>query len=57
MPAAFVLALPQGRLLADNSLSVAVISADNRLVGDALFQYDANRPDLTRPEENTLFRQ
>ena len=57
VPAAFVLALPQGRLLADNSLSVAVISADNRLVGDASFQYDAKRSDLARPEENTVFRQ
>ena len=56
-PPAFVLALPNGRLLADNSLSVAVMSADNRLVGDASFQYDPQRSDLARPEENNVFAQ
>jgi hypothetical protein len=56
-PAAFVLALAEGRLLADNALSVAVISADNRLVGDASFQYDPRRSDLARPEENNVFAQ
>lgn len=56
-PAAFVLALAGGRLLADNSLSVAVISADNHLVGDASFQYDPRRSDLARPEENNVFAQ
>jgi capsular polysaccharide biosynthesis protein len=57
VPPAFVLALTQGRLLADNHLSVATISADNRLVGDASFQYDAQRSDLARPEENNVFAQ
>ncbi|RYU74631.1 glycosyltransferase family 61 protein [Hymenobacter persicinus] len=55
-PAAFVLTLAQGRLLADNSLSVAVISADNHLVGDASFQYDGKRSDLARPEDNNVFQ-
>lgn len=57
VPAAFVLALAGGRLLADNALSVAVISPDNRLVGDASFQYDPLRADLARPEENNVFAQ
>ncbi len=57
VPPAFVLALAQGRLLADNHLSVATIAADNRLVGDASFQYDAQRSDLARPEENNVFAQ
>jgi hypothetical protein len=56
-PAAFVLSLVEGRLLADNSLSVAVISPDNRLVGDASFQYDPLRSDLARPEDNNVFAQ
>ena len=56
LPPAFVVCLPQGRILADNSLSVAVISADNRLVGDVSFQYDAHRADLARPEANNVFR-
>ncbi|WP_226174530.1 glycosyltransferase family 61 protein [Hymenobacter lucidus] len=56
-PAAFVLTLEQGRLLADNTLSVAVLSADNKLVGDASFQYDVARADLARPEDNTIFGQ
>ena len=57
VPAAFVLALAGGRLLADNSLSVAIISPDNHLVGDASFQYDPVRSDLARPEENNVFAQ
>jgi hypothetical protein len=56
-PPAFVLALAGGRLLADNHLSVAVMSADNRLVGDASFQYDPVRSDLARPEDNNVFVQ
>ena len=54
-PPAFVLALAHGRLLADNSLSVAVLSADNRLVGDVSFQYNPQRSDLARPEDNNVF--
>ncbi|SHJ59458.1 Protein of unknown function [Hymenobacter daecheongensis DSM 21074] len=55
-PAAFVLTLDRGRLLADNSQSVAIMAADNRLVGDASFQYDGQRADLARPEANNVFR-
>ncbi|TGE25103.1 glycosyltransferase family 61 protein [Hymenobacter aquaticus] len=54
--ASFLLALEHGRLLADNSQSVAVISADNQLVGDVSFQYDARQSDVTRPEHNNVFR-
>ncbi|MCB2378022.1 glycosyltransferase family 61 protein [Hymenobacter sp. BT635] len=54
--AAFLLCLEHGRLLADNSQSVAVISADNRLVGDVSFQYDARYSNVTQPEHNNVFR-
>ncbi|TGE14048.1 glycosyltransferase family 61 protein [Hymenobacter elongatus] len=55
-PAAFVLTLEHGRLLADNNQSVAIISADNKLVGDVSFQYDGRRSDLARPEDNNVFQ-
>ncbi|UPL50269.1 glycosyltransferase family 61 protein [Hymenobacter sublimis] len=57
VPAAFVVELIDGRVYADNFNSVAVIAADNRLVGDVSFQYDGARWDLTPPEENNIFRQ
>ncbi|MBX0290434.1 glycosyltransferase family 61 protein [Hymenobacter sp. HSC-4F20] len=57
VPAAFVVELIDGRVYADNFNSVAVIAADNRLVGDVSFQYDGARWDLTPPESNNIFRQ
>ncbi|RTQ48960.1 glycosyltransferase family 61 protein [Hymenobacter gummosus] len=57
VPAAFVLELQQGRLYADNNDSVAVIAADDRLVGDASFQYTNKTWETIRPEDNNIFRQ
>lgn len=57
VPAAFVLELRQGRVYADNNDSVAVISADNKLVGDASFQYTNKTWDTIQPEDNNIFRQ
>ncbi|AYA36883.1 glycosyltransferase family 61 protein [Hymenobacter oligotrophus] len=56
LPAAFVLTLRNGRVYADNPNSVAIISADNRLVGDVSFQY-GNSWNLAQPEHNNIFRQ
>ncbi|GAA3995340.1 glycosyltransferase family 61 protein [Hymenobacter fastidiosus] len=53
----FVLSLENGRLYADNLNSVAIITADNRLVGDASFQFTSTKWDLVRPEDNNIFRQ
>ncbi|KAA9339253.1 glycosyltransferase family 61 protein [Hymenobacter busanensis] len=57
VPAAFVLELRQGRVYADNNDSVAVIAADNKLVGDASFQYTNKTWDTIRPEDNNIFQQ
>jgi capsular polysaccharide biosynthesis protein len=57
VPPAFVLALTPGRLYADNNDSVAVMSADNYLVGDASFQYTNKTWETIRPEDNNIFRQ
>ncbi|OON66059.1 glycosyltransferase family 61 protein [Hymenobacter sp. CRA2] len=57
VPAAFVVELRQGRVYADNLNSVAVISADNRLVGDASFQYSSAEWNSTPPEANNIFQQ
>jgi capsular polysaccharide biosynthesis protein len=57
VPAAFVLELRGGRLYADNNDSVAVIAADDHLVGDASFQYTNKTWETIRPEDNNIFRQ
>ena len=57
MPEAFVVALPYGRLYADNWDSVAVMAADNKLVGDVSFQHARRGWALTSPAENNIFAQ
>ncbi|RSK48985.1 glycosyltransferase family 61 protein [Hymenobacter rigui] len=57
VPEAFVVALRGGRVYADNFDSVAIIAADNKLVGDASFQYDKQHWDLTPPQRNNIFQQ
>jgi hypothetical protein len=57
VPPSFVLTLENGRLYADNLNSVAIITADNRLVGDASFQFTSARWDLCRAADNNIFRQ
>ncbi|WP_310395321.1 glycosyltransferase family 61 protein [Hymenobacter sp.] len=54
---AFVLTLANGRLYADNYNSVAVIAADNRLVGDASFQFGKREWNMVPPEDNNIFDQ
>ncbi|NVO32562.1 glycosyltransferase family 61 protein [Hymenobacter lapidiphilus] len=57
MPEAFVLALPHGRLYADNWDSVAIISADNQLVGDVSFQHTRQGWAMLGPAQNNIFSQ
>lgn len=57
VPAAFVLELRQGRLYADNNDSVAIMAADDRLVGDASFQYTNKTWETIGPADNNIFRQ
>ncbi|MDU0369168.1 glycosyltransferase family 61 protein [Hymenobacter endophyticus] len=57
VPASFVLEIIDGRIYADNFNSVAIIAADNRLVGDVSFQYSSKHWNLTPPEENNIFQQ
>ncbi|WP_426491035.1 glycosyltransferase family 61 protein [Hymenobacter sp. 102] len=57
IPPAFVVTLTNGRLYADNFDSVAIITADNQLVGDASFQYSSREWNLTPPEHNNIFQQ
>ncbi|RSK29819.1 glycosyltransferase family 61 protein [Hymenobacter metallilatus] len=57
VPEAFVVALRDGRVYADNFNSVAIIAADNKLVGDASFQYSKQHWDLTAPQDNNIFQQ
>jgi capsular polysaccharide biosynthesis protein len=57
MSPAFVLSLPGGRLNADNRSCVAVIAADNHLVGDASLQYSPTSFVVTPPSENPVMRQ
>ncbi|WP_167856797.1 glycosyltransferase family 61 protein [Hymenobacter aquaticus] len=57
IPPAFVLTLPGGRINVDNRSSVAVISADNHLVGDASLQYLPGRFRVTPATENPVLRQ
>lgn len=58
VPAAFALAIENGRVYADNPLSVAVIGPDNHLLGDVSFQYRrTTKVRDFRPEDNNIFRQ
>ncbi|MBF9236265.1 glycosyltransferase family 61 protein [Hymenobacter sp. BT683] len=57
MSEAFVLALAHGRLYADNWDSVAVIAADNKLVGDVSFQHTRRGWTMTAPAQNNIFEQ
>ena len=57
VPAAFVLALEQGRLYADNWDSVAVIASDGKLVGDVSFQHNRKGWSMTTPAQNNIFQQ
>ncbi|OON66057.1 glycosyltransferase family 61 protein [Hymenobacter sp. CRA2] len=57
MPEAFVVELSDGRVYADNLDSVAVISADNRLMGDVSFQYTSRHWTTLPPRENNIFYQ
>ena len=57
MPEAGVLALRQGRIYADNWDSVAVIAADDRLVGDVSFQHRRQGWAMLGPEFNNIFAQ
>ena len=54
---AFVCLLPGGRVNVDNYDSVAIISADNYLVGDTSLQFAPGSFAVTCPTENPIFRQ
>ena len=57
VPPAFVCLLPGGRVNVDNHDSVAIISADNHLVGDASLQFAPGSFAVTCPTENPIFHQ
>ena len=57
VPAAFVCLLPGGRVNVDNPGSVAIIAADNHLVGDASLQFSPGNFAVVCPTENPIFRQ
>ncbi|GAA3926487.1 glycosyltransferase family 61 protein [Hymenobacter algoricola] len=57
VPPSFVLTLEDGRLYADNLDSVAIITADNQLVGDVSFQFTSAQWNLCRAADNSIFRQ
>lgn len=50
-----VVVIPGGRIHTDNAASVAIISADNKLIGDLSFSY--NQSKVVPPEQNNIFRQ
>jgi capsular polysaccharide biosynthesis protein len=50
-----VIEVPGGRIHTDNDLSVAVISRNNRLIGDVSFSYKEGR--IIAPAQNAIFRQ
>ena len=54
---AFVLLLPEGRLNVDNHGSVAVISANNYLVGEASLQFSVGNFALAPAAKNPIFQQ
>lgn len=47
--------IPNGRLYTNNVDMVAVITGDNKLLGDVSLQYHINR--IAKPEENLVFKQ
>lgn len=51
----FVAEIPHGRIFAPNTASVAVISQDNRLLGDLSFNYRKTR--VVPAERNNVFKQ
>ena len=55
--AAFVLLLPNARLNADHFGSLAVVAADNYLVGDVSLQFSTGNFAVAPPAENPIFRQ
>ncbi|MCB2408000.1 glycosyltransferase family 61 protein [Hymenobacter lucidus] len=57
MPAAFVLTLENGRINVDDINSVAIIAADNQLVGDVSLQFSPTTFALAPPAEHPIFRQ
>ncbi|MCB2407998.1 glycosyltransferase family 61 protein [Hymenobacter lucidus] len=57
VPAAYTLEVANGRIYADNFNSVAVISADNKLIGDVSFQYARGDWRTVQPRDNNIFRQ
>ncbi len=52
IPAAKVVAIPNGRAHTDNNFSIAIIGGDNRLIGE--LSYDLQSSD---PSKNSIFRQ
>ena len=54
---AFVCLLPEGRVNVDNHGSLAIISADNHLVGDTSLQFLPGSFSVACPTENPIFRQ
>jgi capsular polysaccharide biosynthesis protein len=50
-----VVEVPGGRIHTDNATSIAIISADNRLIGDISFSYDYGR--TTESSQNNIFKQ
>ena len=54
---AFVCLLPGGRVNVDNHGSLAIIAADNHLVGDTSLQFSPGNYAVACPTENPIFRQ
>lgn len=54
---AFVLTLPNARINADHFGTLAVITADNKLVGDVSLQFSAGNFAVAPPADNPIFRQ
>ncbi|WP_167856316.1 glycosyltransferase family 61 protein [Hymenobacter metallicola] len=57
MPPAFVLTLENGRVNVDDINSVAIIAANNQLVGDVSLQFSPVNFALATPAENPIFHQ
>ena len=57
VPPAFVCLLPGARVNVDNHGSLAIIAADNHLVGDASLQFSEGSFAVTCPTQNPIFRQ
>jgi hypothetical protein len=47
--------IPKGRIHTDNESSVAILSHDNKLIGDVSFNYKHGK--IVSPEKNTIFKQ